>query len=79
MIDRRGRNYFPAAQGVKLWYRTINGRTVRVVLVEDGWWGVGATGSIRIERQISNGDWYPVLRADGSEIRHVFPALRASR
>ncbi len=75
MKDHRGRNYFPAAQGCKVWYRTINGRNVKFTLVERGWWGVGPTGSITMSRRISNGDWYPVRRSDWTPIRHTFPGL----
>lgn len=76
MQDSKGRNFFPGPQGVKVWYRHLGGRMVRMILVEDGWWGVGPTGTIRMERQISNGDWYPAWRSDRSAIRHVFPGLR---
>src|SRR5262245_37143402 len=51
---------FPAAQGVTGWYRQINGTFYQFTAVTDGWWGVGPTGTIRVWRPISNGDYYPV-------------------
>lgn len=45
------RNYREAAQGVERWYRTLNGRTFMFTFVNDGWWGVGETGTLRVHRQ----------------------------
>jgi hypothetical protein len=52
------RNYFPAAQGVKKWFRTIGGKTYMFTLVTAGWWGVPPTGTLHVWYQISNHDWY---------------------
>lgn len=52
------RTYAPAAQGVCKWYRTLEGREYMFTLVTAGWWGVGETGTLRVYRRISNGDWY---------------------
>lgn len=58
-----GRNYFPAAQGVEMWYRRLAGRTFRFTLVREGWWGVGDTCTLRVSAQLRGyegcGDWYP--------------------
>lgn len=70
MLDHRGRNYFPAAQGCRRWFRTINGRMVMFTAVVDGWWGVGPTGTITMHHRISNGDWYPTRRQAWTVIQH---------
>jgi hypothetical protein len=54
-----------AAQGVRMWYRELNGRMFRFTLVVEGWWGVGETGTLRVKTQISNGDWYTIHEFTG--------------
>lgn len=56
----RGRIPRDCAQGVRGWTRWLGGREWLFLLVVDGWWGVGDTGTVTVYRSgYWPGDWYP--------------------